>query len=106
MTPLTEVHDKYELEKALSCGSEIIGINNRDLDSFKVDMCTTLELAPLVPKSHILVSESGIENGGDLPDLKAAGVHAVLVGSALMKSKDPAGKTAEIVKAGKILMRR
>ena len=106
MTPLTEVHDKDDLDKALSCGAEIIGINNRDLDSFKVDMRTTLELAPLVPKNHILVSESGIENGGDLPDLKAAGVHAVLVGSALMKSKDPAGKTAEIVKAGKILMRR
>ena len=59
-------------------------------------------LAPLVPKNHILVSESGIEKGGDIPALKSAGVHAVLVGSALMRSNDPANKTSEIVKAGEI----
>jgi indole-3-glycerol phosphate synthase len=59
-----------------------------------------------VPESHILVSESSIGNGGDILSLKATGIHAVLVGSALMKSKDSAGKTAEIVKAGKILMRQ
>ena len=102
MAPLTEVHDEDDLEKALACGAEIIGINNRDLDSFKVDIGTTFALAPLVPKNHILVSESGIENGEDIPALKAAGIHAVLVGSALMKSNDPAAKTAEIVKAGEI----
>ena len=106
LTPLTEVHDKDDLEKALFCGADLIGINNRDLDSFKVDIRTTLELAPLVPKNHILVSESGIENGGDLPDLKAAGIRAVLVGSALMRSNDPAAKAAEIVKAGEVLVRQ
>ena len=106
MTPLTEVHDKYDLEKALFCGANPIGINNRDLDSFKVDIRISLELAPLVPKSHISISESGIENGGDLPELKAVGIHAVLVGSALMKSNDPAAKTAEIVKAGEMLMQQ
>jgi len=104
MAPLTEVHDKEDLEKALACGAEIIGINNRDLDSFKVDIGTTYALAPLVPKNHILVSESGIGNGGDILSLEATGIHAVLVGSALMKSKDPAAKTAEIVKAGELLM--
>ena len=102
MTPLTEVHDKYDLEKALFCGADPIGINNRDLDSFKVDIGTTLELAPLVPKSHILISESGIGNGGDIRSLKTTGIHAVLVGSALMRSNDPAARTAEIVKAGEI----
>ena len=102
MAPLTEVHDKEDLDKALSCGADPIGINNRDLDSFKVDIRTTLELAPLVPKNHILVSESGIGNGGDILSLKAAGIHAILVGSALMGNKDPAAKTAEIVKAGEI----
>jgi indole-3-glycerol phosphate synthase len=106
MASLTEVHDKDDLEKAFACGAEIIGINNRDLDSFKVDIGTTFALAPLVPKNHILVSESGIENGGDIPSLKAAGIHAVLVGSALMKDSDPAAKTAEIVKAGELLMRQ
>jgi indole-3-glycerol phosphate synthase len=102
MASLTEVHDKDDLEKALVSGADIIGINNRDLDSFRVDIGTTFALAPLVPKNHILVSESGIDKGEDIPALKSAGVHAVLVGSALMKNKDPAGKTSEIVKAGKI----
>ncbi len=106
IAPLTEVHDKADLEKALACGAEIIGINNRDLNSFKVDIGTTFELAPLVPKHHILVSESGIRSGADILSLKATGIHAVLVGSALMRSNDPAGKTAEIVKAGEILMRQ
>jgi indole-3-glycerol phosphate synthase len=100
MAPLTEVHDKNDLEKALTCGAEIIGINNRDLDSFKVDIHTTFDLAPLVPENHILVSESGIENGEDIRSLKTAGIQGVLVGSALMRSSDPAKKTAEIVEAG------
>jgi len=106
MDCLTEVHDKDDLEKALACGADIIGINNRDLDSFKVDIDTTFALAPLVPKNRILVSESGIEGGGDIPALKSAGVHAVLVGSALMKNNDPAAKTLEIVKAGEVVMRQ
>ena len=102
MAPMTEIHDKDDLEKAIAGGAEIIGINNRDLDSFKVDIGTTFALAPLVPKNHVPVSESGIGNGGDIRSLKATGIHAVLVGSALMKSKEPAAKTAEIVKAGEI----
>ena len=100
IAPLTEVHDKVDLEKALACGAEIIGINNRDLDSFKVDMGTTFELAPLVPKNRILVSESGIESRADILSLKATGIQAVLVGSALMRSNDPTSKVGEIVKAG------
>jgi indole-3-glycerol phosphate synthase len=102
MAPLTEVHDQDDLEKALASGADIIGINNRDLDSFKVDIDTTFALAPLVPQNQILVSESGIEKEGDIPPLKSAGVHAVLVGSALMRSNDPASKTSEIVRAGEI----
>lgn len=100
MAPLTEVHNEDDLKKALDCNAEIIGINNRDLDSFKVDIRTTFELAALVPESHILVSESGIGNGEDIDSLKAAGIQAVLVGSALMRSSDPAKKMAEIVEAG------
>jgi len=106
MAPMTEIHDKDDLEKAIAGGAEIIGINNRDLDSFKVDIGTTFALAPLVPLNHVLVSESGIGNGGDIRSLKPTGIHAVLVGSALMKSKEPAAKTAEIVKAGEILTRQ
>ncbi|MFC1868096.1 indole-3-glycerol phosphate synthase TrpC [Thermodesulfobacteriota bacterium] len=100
MTPLTEVHDRDDLEKAIDCGAEVIGINNRDLDTFEVDINTTFELAPLVPKGIVLVSESGIEDGRAVQALKGTGVQAVLVGSSLMKSNDPAEKTGEIVKAG------
>ena len=100
MDYLTEVHDGDDLEKAIAAGAEIIGINNRDLDTFIVDINTTYKLAPLVPDDCVLVSESGIQNEGDIRSLKNTGVQAVLVGSALMKSDDPAGKTAAIVNAG------
>ena len=102
ITPLTEVHDGPDIDKALACGAEIIGINNRDLDSFKVDIGTTFKLAPLVPDHCILVSESGIENADNIVSLKKTGIHAVLVGTALMRSNDPAGKTKEIVRAGEM----
>ena len=98
---LTEIHDRDDLEKALACGADIIGINNRDLDSFKVDINTTFELAPDVPKDCILVSESGITNIEDILPLKDSGIHAVLVGSALMASKDLTGMTVQFVNAGK-----
>lgn len=100
MAALTEVHDEDDLEKAIGCGAEIIGINNRDLDSFKVDIRTTVELAPLVPDDRILVSESGIDGKDDILFLKGSGIHAVLVGSALMRSENPVRKTGEIVHAG------
>ena len=100
MAPLTEVHSGDDLEKAVTSGAEIIGINNRDLDSFKVDIQTTFKLASLVPTNCILVSESGITAKDDIRALQTTGIQAVLVGSALMRSKDPAKKTQEIVMAG------
>jgi indole-3-glycerol phosphate synthase len=102
MTPLTEVHSRDDLEKAVASGAEIIGINNRDLDSFKVDITTTFELAPLIPSNCVRVSESGIAAEDDILALKTTGIHAVLVGSSLMRSKDLALKTKEIVNAGKM----
>ena len=102
MAPLTEVHDREDLQKAIECGAEIVGINNRDLDSFKVDLRTTFALAPLVPDNCVIVSESGIENEGDILALKGIGVHSVLVGSALMRSNDLIQKTGELVNAGKM----
>lgn len=100
MAPLTEVHDKDDLDKAVDSGAEIIGINNRDLDSFTVDINTTFKLAPLVSDDRVVISESGLANKADIQSLKTTGVQAVLVGSALMKNKDLAGKTTELVKAG------
>ena len=102
MTPLTEVHSKSDLEKAVASGAEVIGINNRDIDSFKVDIKTTFKLAPLIPPNCVRVSESGIAKEEDVFALKSAEIHAVLVGSSLMKSKELALKTKEIVNAGKI----
>jgi indole-3-glycerol phosphate synthase len=100
MAPLTEVHDRLDLDKALDCGAEIIGINNRDLDTFEVDLQTTLGLAPLVPEGCITVSESGISSAGDIRLLKKCRVNAVLVGTSLMKSDDIRLKTRELVLVG------
>jgi indole-3-glycerol phosphate synthase len=102
MAALTEVHDRDDLEKAIDCNAQIIGINNRNLDSFEVDLGITFELAPLVPKDHTIVSESGIREGRDIRALTKCGVHAVLVGTALMKSNDVSMKAGELVKAGRL----
>jgi indole-3-glycerol phosphate synthase len=101
LAPLTEVHDRNDLEKAIDCGAEIIGINNRDLDTLEVDLQTTLELAPLVPENCTIVSESGITNSRDIGLFYKSGIHAVLAGTSLMNSKDTAKKTRELVRAGK-----
>ena len=101
LSQLVEVHSKEDIENALDCGAEIIGINNRDLDSFTIDLETTFKLAPLVPDDKVLVCESGIENGSDIEALKNFGFNAALVGSALMKSNDPGEKAMELVTAGR-----
>ncbi len=100
LAPLTEVHDPHDLEKALDSGAEIIGINNRNLDTFEVDLQTTLDLAPRVPKQCIIVSESGISHPEDIRCLRRIGVGAFLVGTSLMKSKDMAGKIKDLLDAG------
>ncbi|MBW2345608.1 MAG: indole-3-glycerol phosphate synthase TrpC [Deltaproteobacteria bacterium] len=101
LAPLTEIHDREDLEKGVACGARIIGINNRDLDTFKVNIKTTLDLAPLVPESCVVVSESGITTGQDIRLLKKAAVDAVLVGTSLMKSSNISAKTRELVEAGR-----
>ena len=98
---LTEIHDTADLEKAVLCGAEILGINNRDLDTFEVDIKTTLKLAPLVPRECVLVSESGIMNGEDVRLLRGSGIQAVLVGTSIMKSSNVLEKVKELAEAGK-----
>ena len=100
MAALTEVHTREDLEKAIECGAEIIGINNRDLNTFEVRLDTTFELARLVPGDRIVVSESGIHHGKDVRLLRGLGIRAVLVGSALMASDALTEKTRELVTAG------
>jgi len=85
---LVEVHDEHELELAASVGAELIGINNRDLATLSVDTRRTLELLPLVPQQSIVVAESGFRTRAEIEELERAGVHAVLVGEALMRSAD------------------
>lgn len=86
MTPLTEVRDEAELDRALALDAPVISINNRDLDTLEVDLATTERLAPKVPPSRVLVSESGIRNHGDLRRLRGR-VDALLVGSTLMRAE-------------------
>lgn len=98
MASLVEVHDEYELTTALSAGAGIIGINNRDLRTFKTDIDTTIRLAPKVPKNRVLVTESGINTAADISVLKKAGVSAFLIGESLMREKDVGRKLRELLK--------
>ena len=88
---LVEVHDERELGIALEAGAQIIGINNRNLQTFKIDLKVTELLAPRAPKDRILVSESGIATVEDVHRVRACGVHAILVGESLMRQTDLAG---------------
>ena len=85
---LTEVHNEEELQKVVRCKCDIIGINNRDLNTFHVDLNTTKRLAKLVPYDAVLVSESGMKNGNDIKEVKEYGADAVLIGETLMRSGD------------------
>jgi indole-3-glycerol phosphate synthase len=87
---LVEVHDREELRAALAAGADIVGVNNRDLRDFSVDVQRTERLIGDVPPGVLVVSESGISNAGQLRRLQERGVHAVLVGESLMRSPDPA----------------
>lgn len=101
MAALVEVHDSVDLEKAKACGAEIIGINNRNLDTFEVNLKTTLDLIPHIPQGCLRVSESGIRNSEDIRLLKGVGVQAVLVGTSLMKSENILENTRELIEVGR-----
>ena len=94
---LVEVHDEPQVERALKAGAELIGINNRDLHTFDVDLATTERLRPLIPDDKVVVSESGILTRADVERLAACGVHAVLVGEALITASDVREKMREFV---------
>ena len=88
MAALVEVHDESELERALSLGATLVGINNRDLRSFETDLNITAQLTPLVPADVTLVAESGIAGPADVRHMGELGAHTVLVGEALVTAGD------------------
>jgi len=88
---LVEVHDMKEMDRALAIDADIIGINNRNLHSFEVDLKTTEELAPEIPSDCLGVSESGIRTPEDAKYVTAQGIYCLLVGESLMRDGDPAG---------------
>ncbi|MBT2665958.1 indole-3-glycerol phosphate synthase TrpC [Bacillus sp. ISL-4] len=94
---LTEVHDEAELERALELNAELIGINNRNLKTFKVDLAVTERLAKLLdPKRHLIISESGIKTKEDVMRVKEAGAKAILVGETLMTASNLPHTMAEL----------
>jgi len=97
MSCLVEVHNEAELEIALNGRASILGINNRDLNTFNVDLATTRRLRPLIPKDRIVVSESGIKNRDDIEKLRQWGVEAVLIGEYLMSAANIAAKMKELL---------
>ncbi len=101
MTPLMEVHDENELQRVLGVNPMVVGINNRDLRTFQVDLMTTLRLRPMIPPDVVVVAESGIRSPADVRWLTEAGVQAVLVGEALVTASDPGELLCELVEAGR-----
>jgi len=93
---IVEVHDRADLEKALNTGAKIIGINNRDLNTFEVNLKTTEPLINFIPNDRAVVSESGISNAEDIGYLRSLGVDAVLIGEAFMRSESIAQKASEL----------
>jgi len=86
---LCEVHDEQELQRALEAGCNLIGVNSRDLRTFRVDLQTAFRLAEQIPPHVVGVAESGITSGADVARLRAAGYHAFLIGESLMKAEAP-----------------
>ncbi len=99
LAALVEVHDESDLDRALAIQPKIVGINNRDLRTFAVDLATTFRLRPSIPPSVIVVSESGIRSRADALKLQEAGVDAMLVGERLMRQPDPGRAATELLGA-------
>ena len=96
MAVLVEVHDGEELDRALKLKTPLVGINNRNLRTFEVTLDTTLGLLPRVPADRLLITESGILGAADVQRMRAADVHAFLVGEAFMRQSDPGVALAQL----------
>jgi indole-3-glycerol phosphate synthase len=98
---LVEVHDETELARALGMGATFLGINNRNLATFEIDLSVTERLAPKIPRHCTIVSESGIRTAADVRRVVAAGAHAALIGESLMRAPDPGALLQSFLAAAK-----
>ena len=96
MTPLVEVHNEAELDIAIAAKAQVIGINNRNLDTFVTDLGTSLKLAPLIPAGTVIIGESGITSRKDVEILMGAGIRIFLIGETLMRAADMGRKLREL----------
>jgi indole-3-glycerol phosphate synthase len=92
------VHDEDELELALALDADVIGINNRNLEDFSVDIQTTVDLITDVPTGKTVVSESGIRSRAEIDELERVGVYAVLIGESLMRAPDPEAAVRDLTR--------
>jgi len=97
MAALVEVHTGAEVDRSLRARPALIGINNRNLDTLETDLDTTRRLRPRIPAGIVVVGESGIHERADIEEMERAGVHAVLIGTALMRAGDPASRLRELL---------
>ena len=88
MTPLVELYETANIQRVIDCGAQLIGVNNRDLKTFEVDLEHTLRVKQALPADRLVVGESGIFTHADASRLASAGVDAMLVGESLMRAKD------------------
>ena len=100
MEPLVEVHDLRQVHTALDADARLIGINNRDLVTFRVNVGTSLQLIKSIPKDRTVISESGIRTREDILRLSDAGIHGFLIGESLVTAQDPATKLRELIHGG------
>ena len=98
MDALVEVHSREELDMVLETGARLIGINNRNLNTFNTAISTTVELIQAIPEDRIVVSESGIASRGDIQLLRSSGVDAFLIGESLMRQECPGAQLAELIR--------
>jgi indole-3-glycerol phosphate synthase len=94
---LVETHDPREVERALAAGARIVGINNRDLRTFQVDTTLAARLRTEIPRSRLVVAESGIKTAADVKAVQEAGIEAILVGESLMRAPEPAAALRDLL---------
>ena len=97
MDALVEVHTREEMQRAIACGANVIGVNNRNLHTFEVSLDTSISLAAEAPAGTVLISESGLKTAADLARLREAGYHGFLIGESLMRSEHPEAALRELM---------